>query len=48
MKMNDSVRARLKRQRPILVDTYAENRVTGGFILIDGATHRAVAAGVVI
>ncbi|SMF97639.1 sulfate adenylyltransferase subunit 1 [Methylomagnum ishizawai] len=48
MAMNDIVRAKLKLQQPILADTYAENRVTGSFILIDDATHDTVAAGVLV
>ena len=47
MAMNDIARAKLKLQQPILADTYAENRVTGSFILIDEATHHTVAAGVI-
>jgi selenocysteine-specific translation elongation factor len=33
--------------RPIAIDTYSENRNTGAFILIDPATNRTVAAGMV-
>ncbi|PPQ40409.1 bifunctional enzyme CysN/CysC [Rhodoblastus acidophilus] len=33
--------------RPIAFDAYADNRVTGGFILIDRATHGVAAAGVI-
>jgi sulfate adenylyltransferase subunit 1 len=33
--------------RPIALDLYAENRATGQFILIDAATNRTVAAGMI-
>lgn len=45
--MNDIVRVELKLQQPLFVDHYAENRVTGSFIIIDEATHATVAAGVI-
>ena len=41
-------RVQLKLQQPILADTYAENRVTGSFILIDEATNDTVGAGVIV
>lgn len=33
---------------PVAIDAYAENRRTGAFILIDRATHRTAAAGMVV
>lgn len=48
MAMNDIVRVELKLQQPLLADSYAENRVTGGFILIDESTNDTVAAGVIV
>jgi sulfate adenylyltransferase subunit 1 len=48
MALNDIVRVGLKLQQPILADTYAENRVTGSFILIDETTHDTVGAGVIV
>ena len=48
MAMNDIVRVELKLQQPILADTYAENRVTGSFILIDETTNDTVGAGVIV
>ncbi|MDA8110661.1 MAG: hypothetical protein M0015_18885 [Betaproteobacteria bacterium] len=47
MATNDIVRARLVRQEPFFVDSYATVRVTGVFIVIDGATNSTVAAGAV-
>ena len=45
--VNDIVRAALALQAPIFVDAYEAVRATGAFILIDEATNRTVAAGMV-
>jgi sulfate adenylyltransferase subunit 1 len=45
--MNDIVRAKIALQSPLFVDTYHAVRATGSFILIDEATNRTVAAGMV-
>ena len=45
--MNDIARVRLTTQRPLAVDAYRHNRVTGAFIVIDEATNRTVAAGTI-
>jgi sulfate adenylyltransferase subunit 1 len=45
--MNDIARVRLRTQRPLAVDAYRRNRVTGAFIVIDETTNRTVAAGTV-
>src|SRR6266850_2520857 len=44
---NDIVRAKLALQSPLFVDSYDAVRATGSFILIDEATNRTVAAGMV-
>jgi sulfate adenylyltransferase subunit 1 len=44
---NDLGTVRIAAARPIAVDPYSRNRASGGFILIDEATHRTVAAGMV-
>ena len=44
---NDIVRADISLQAPLFVDPYNEVRATGAFILIDEATNRTVAAGLV-
>jgi sulfate adenylyltransferase large subunit len=44
---NDIVRARLSLQTPLFVDAYDKVRATGALILIDEATNRTVAAGLV-
>jgi bifunctional enzyme CysN/CysC len=33
---------------PLLCDTYRRNRTTGGLIVIDEATNRTVAAGMIV
>jgi len=45
--MNDVVHAAVVLQQPLFADPYAENRATGAFILIDEATNRTVAAGMI-
>ena len=47
LELNDIARVRLRLSEPLAVDTYAENRVTGAFILIDEATNDTVAAGMI-
>ena len=44
---NDIVRVQLALQAPLYVDRYEAVRATGAFILIDEATNRTVAAGMV-
>jgi sulfate adenylyltransferase large subunit len=46
--MNDIARVRLRTQRPLAVDLYRHNRVTGAFIVIDESSNRTVAAGTVV
>jgi bifunctional enzyme CysN/CysC len=48
LELNDIGRVRLRTAEPVAVDTYAENRTTGAFILIDEATNATVAAGMVV
>ncbi|MBA2701538.1 MAG: sulfate adenylyltransferase subunit CysN [Chloroflexi bacterium] len=45
LRLNDVGRVRLRTTSPIFLDAYRRNRSTGGFILIDEATNRTVAAG---
>ena len=47
LSMNDIARVRIRTQQPIAVDAYADNRVTGAFILIDESDNHTVAAGTV-
>ena len=43
--VNDIVRSRIVLQAPFFIDSYDSVRATGSFILIDEATNRTVAAG---
>ncbi len=45
--LNDIGRVTLQLASPLLVDSYAENRTTGSFILIDEDTNATVGAGMV-
>ncbi|GAB4046535.1 sulfate adenylyltransferase subunit 1 [Catellatospora paridis] len=46
--LNDIGRIRLRTTVPLMADEYRRNRTTGGFIIIDEATNRTVAAGMII
>lgn len=46
--MNAIARVRLKTTRPLMLDSYRENRFTGSIILIDETTNETVAAGMVV
>lgn len=46
--MNEISRVTIKTTRPLMIDEYRDNRVTGSFVLIDDATHETVAAGMII
>ncbi len=45
--LNEIGRISLRVTRPLFVDDYGRNRLTGGFILIDEVTNDTVAAGVI-
>jgi sulfate adenylyltransferase subunit 1 len=46
--MNEIGQVQLKLLKPIYADSYAENRSTGSFILIDSFTNNTVGAGMII
>ena len=46
--MNDIARITVQTQRPLFLDAYEDNRVTGAFILVDALTNDTVAAGMVL
>jgi len=48
LQMNDIARVGFKSQQPLLIDSYARNRATGSFILIDEATNNTVGAGMIV
>lgn len=48
LNMNDISRVKIRTTRPLMIDEYRDNRITGSFVLIDDATHETVAAGMII
>jgi len=48
LNMNDIARIKLRATRPLMIDEYRDNRITGSFILIDDTTHETVAAGMIV
>ena len=46
--MNDIGRVTIRTTKPLMIDPYRENRVTGSIILVDDATHETVAAGMIV
>ena len=48
LELNDIGRVHLQLSAPLMADRYADNRITGGFILIDEATRNTVGAGMVL
>lgn len=48
IRMNDIARVRIRTTKPLFVDPYRQNRLTGSLIFIDEQTHETVAAGMVI
>jgi len=47
IKMNDIARVKIRSTKPLFVDDYNVNRVTGSIILVDEATNETVAAGMI-
>jgi bifunctional enzyme CysN/CysC len=47
IKLNEMARIRLRVTQPLFVDPYQANRQTGAFILVDEATNKTVAAGMI-
>ena len=48
LSMNDIARVAWKLQQPLFVDSYADNRTTGAFIIVDDATNNTVGAGMIV
>jgi len=46
--MNDIARVRLRTTKPVLVDSYRQNKSTGSVILVDEGDFNTVAAGMII
>ena len=48
LKMNDISKVRIRTTKPLMIDSYRENRTTGSIILVDDATNETVAAGMIV
>jgi bifunctional enzyme CysN/CysC len=48
LELNDIGRIHVRTSAPLAIDSYARNRRTGCFILIDGATNHTVGAGMIV
>ncbi len=48
LKMNEISKVRIRTTKPLMIDSYRENRTTGSIILIDDATNETVAAGMIV
>lgn len=48
LEMNDISKVKIRTTKPLMIDSYRENRITGSIILIDDATNETVAAGMIV
>lgn len=48
LKMNDICKAKIRTTKPLIIDSYRENRTTGSIVLIDDTTFETVAAGMIL
>ncbi|WP_298237195.1 sulfate adenylyltransferase subunit CysN [uncultured Algibacter sp.] len=48
LKMNDISKVKIRTTKPLMIDSYRENRITGSIILVDDATNETVAAGMIV
>ncbi|MEY8849456.1 sulfate adenylyltransferase subunit CysN [Psychroserpens sp. XS_ASV72] len=48
LNMNDISKVRIRTTKPLMVDSYRENRTTGSVILVDDTTNETVAAGMIV
>lgn len=48
LNMNDISKVKIRTTKPLMIDSYRENRTTGSIILIDDTTNETVAAGMVV
>ncbi|TYC15649.1 sulfate adenylyltransferase [Bizionia gelidisalsuginis] len=48
LKMNDISKVKIRTTKPLMVDSYRENRTTGSFVLVDDTTNETVAAGMIV
>ncbi len=48
LNMNDICKVKIRTTKPLMIDTYRENRATGSIILVNDATNETVAAGMIV
>ncbi|MDT0554142.1 sulfate adenylyltransferase subunit 1 [Urechidicola vernalis] len=48
LEMNSISKVKIRTTKPLMIDSYRENRTTGSIILVDDATNETVAAGMVV
>jgi len=48
LEMNTIAKVKIRTTKPLLVDSYRENRATGSIILVDDTTNETVAAGMIV
>jgi sulfate adenylyltransferase subunit 1 len=46
--MNDICKVKIRTTKPLMIDSYRGNRITGSLILVDDATNETVAAGMIV
>jgi len=48
LNMNDICKVKIRTTKPLMIDPYRKNRITGSLILIDDQTNETVAAGMIV
>jgi sulfate adenylyltransferase subunit 1 len=48
LNMNDICKVKIRTTKPLMIDSYRENRTTGSIILVDAMTNETVAAGMIV
>lgn len=48
LNMNEICKVKIRTTKPLMYDSYRDNRITGSIILIDDATNETVAAGMIV
>ena len=48
LNMNDICKVKIRTTRPLMIDSYRDNRTTGSIVLVDDMTNETVAAGMVV
>jgi sulfate adenylyltransferase subunit 1 len=48
LNMNDISKVKIRTTKPLMFDSYRDNRTTGSIILVDDATNETVAAGMIV